>query len=100
MAIARCVETGRSMARTANSGISLGVDPQGRRLGETDLFTRTVSVVELPLREEKTPYVRFGDWAAALAGFQSALLLGSAVFGRRGLLGPRERNGGPGGAGL
>ncbi len=83
MAIARCVETGRSMARCANSGISLGIDPQGRRHGETKLFTRTLTVVDLPIRSGTTPYVRFGDWVAALAGFQSAILIGTAALRRR-----------------
>jgi apolipoprotein N-acyltransferase len=88
MAIARCVETGRSMARCANSGISLGVDPCGRRIGETKLFTRTVSVVEMPIRQEITPYVRLGDWISALAGFQATLLAGAAFLGLR----PRKEN--------
>jgi apolipoprotein N-acyltransferase len=83
MAIARCVETGRAMARCANSGISLGIDPKGRRHGVTKLFTRTVSVVDVPVCSDTTPYVRFGETAAALAGFQSALLLGAAAFRRR-----------------
>jgi len=83
MAIARCVETGRSMARCANSGISLGVDPCGRRIGETKLFTRTVSVVEVPIRHEITPYVRLGDWISALSGFQATVLAGAALLGRR-----------------
>lgn len=81
MAIARCVETGRSMARCANSGISLGVDANGRRIGETRLFTRTVSVVEVRLHSGKTPYVRFGETAAALAGFETAVLAGAALVG-------------------
>ncbi len=101
MAIARSVETGRSLARSANSGITLGIDSRGRRAGETELFTRDVSVVELPLRSETTPYVRFGDWAAALAGFQSAVLIGAAALRRHGKVernGERdERNGVPGG---
>ncbi len=84
MAIARCVETGRGMARCANSGISLGVDPFGRRIGETALFTRTVSVVEVPVLRGTTPYVMLGDWVAALAGFQSAVLVGAAALRRWG----------------
>jgi apolipoprotein N-acyltransferase len=83
MAIARCVETGRSMARCANSGISLGVDPRGKRIGETKLFTRTVSVVEVPIFHGTTPYMRFGEWISALAGFQAAVLGGTALLGKR-----------------
>ena len=71
------------MARCANSGISLGVDPRGRRIGETELFTRAVSVVELPIVQEKTLYVRFGEWISVLAGLQAAVLGGWALFGKR-----------------
>lgn len=83
MAIARCVETGRSMARCANSGISLGIDPRGKRIGETKLFTRTVSVVEVPILRNTTPYVRYGEWISALAGFQATVLAGAALLGSR-----------------
>jgi apolipoprotein N-acyltransferase len=83
MAIARCVETGRSMARCANSGISLGVDPRGRASGVTELFVRTVSVVDLPIRRARTLYVRLGDWISVLSGFQTAFLVGRGFLGRR-----------------
>jgi apolipoprotein N-acyltransferase len=38
------------------------VDPLGRLLGETGLYTRTVLTAELPVYTIPTLYRRFGDW--------------------------------------
>ena len=67
MAAVRCVETGCGMARCANSGISVGIDAFGRTFGRTSLFTRTVSVVDVPLRQGRTLYDRLGDWVGAIS---------------------------------
>src|SRR5262249_19328362 len=82
MALARCVETGCSMARCANAGISVGVDPWGRSTGETPLFVRTVSVGDVPLRRGRTLFDRVGDWVGAISvgGSIVAMLAG---FSRR-----------------
>lgn len=84
MAVARCVETGRAMARCANSGISLGVDALGRRSGDTPLFTETCAVIDVALLEGRTPYVRWGDsivfGLAGLWGLAGVFL----AFSRRG----------------
>ena len=84
MAVARCVETGRGMARAANSGISLGADARGRILARTKTFERTLLVVDVPLRSGTTPYVRFGDWVGTLSVVGALGLLGLARFRRRG----------------
>lgn len=79
MAIVRCVETGCGMARGANSGISVGIDPWGRQSGETGLFVETVSVVDVRLREGETLYARLGDWVTMLSlCFTGVALLGAA----------------------
>lgn len=82
MAILRCVETGCGMARGANSGISLGADPWGRTFGETALFTRDVSIVDVPLRVGRTVYARLGNWPLG-TGATAALALLIAAFLRR-----------------
>lgn len=84
MAVMRCVETGCGMARCANSGISVGIDSRGRETGVTDLFERTVSVVDVPMRQGRTPFCRFGDWVGLLSRLGSAAALIAAVaMGRR-----------------
>jgi len=84
MAVVRCVETGCGMARCANSGISVGVDSRGRTFGETDLFVRTVSVVDVPLRQGRTVFARFGDWVGLLSRSLAGLaLIGAVARGRQ-----------------
>jgi apolipoprotein N-acyltransferase len=66
MARMRSVETGRYMARAANTGISAIVDPYGRVVQQTPLFEQTVAVGEVRFLDGITPYVRIGDvvpWA-------------------------------------
>lgn len=66
MAAMRAVETGRSVVRAANTGISGAILPSGAILAATPLFTTTVLAVDVPARSEVTPYVRWGDvliWA-------------------------------------
>jgi apolipoprotein N-acyltransferase len=84
MAIMRCVETGCGMARCANSGISLAADPWGRTFGETSLFEREVSVVDVPRRSSRTVYLRLGNWVLAGSVMVSIALLVAAFFRRSG----------------
>jgi apolipoprotein N-acyltransferase len=87
MAILRCVETGCGMARCANSGISLGADPWGRTFGETGLFERGVSTVDVPDRRIPTLYARIGDWPLHAASAASVALLVAAFLRRSGSAG-------------
>lgn len=82
MAVFRCVETGRGMARCANSGISMGIDPWGRRSGVTSLFTRELSLVDVPLSQSTTLYARLGDWIPLLASVTTLALLVVAFLRR------------------
>ena len=70
------------MARCANSGISLGADPWGRTFGETGLFVRGVSTVDVPARRIPTLYARLGDWPLH-ASWAAAVALLVAAFLRR-----------------
>lgn len=72
MATLRAVETRRSIARAANTGISAFIDPLGRVISATPVFEEAFLNGVVPLCEEKTVYVRYGDFlvivcAAALA---------------------------------
>ena len=64
MASMRAIEQGRYLARSANTGISGIVDPYGRVLMASDLFTRQVLVGDVRLIEEQTTYARYGDLVA------------------------------------
>jgi apolipoprotein N-acyltransferase len=82
MAIMRSVENRRSLARSANSGVSMMVDPFGRVLAALPIFEEGVIVEDLPVVAETTFYTRRGDvfpWAMTLAG---ALMVATGLPGR------------------
>lgn len=66
MARFRAVENGRYLVRAANTGITAVVDPRGRVLERTPLFTPALVVRDVPFVSEPTFYSRHGDvfaWA-------------------------------------
>ncbi len=50
----RAVENRRSVVRCANGGISCIINAKGEILSETELYTKTILVGDVPLQEEKT----------------------------------------------
>lgn len=71
----RAIENGRYLARAANTGISGFVDPYGRTIAKSDMFTQALLVNDLKLIEAKTIYTRTGDVVAWLS-----LALTAAAF--------------------
>ena len=57
----RAVEEGRYLVRSANTGISGIVDPYGRVLARTTLFTPVAMVGTVRFLTDRTLYARFGD---------------------------------------
>ena len=57
-AMLRAVENRRSVVRCANSGVSCIINAKGEILEETEMFTKTYLVGEVPLQEEKTFYTK------------------------------------------
>lgn len=84
MAPMRAIENRRSLARSANSGVSLLCDQYGRVLKRLPIFQRGYLVGDLPVVSELTFYSRHGDvvpWAVTiLAGLA---LSASWARGRR-----------------
>lgn len=62
MAILRTVENGVPLVRSANTGISMVVDPYGRILKETNLFEEGIIVCTIELNRINTLYRILGDW--------------------------------------
>ncbi len=61
IAVLRAVENRRSVVRAANTGISGFIDPVGRVLEETGLFTRAAITRPVPTLEEISFYTRHGE---------------------------------------
>ncbi len=59
--VLRAIENRISIARAANTGVSLTVDPMGRVRKSTGIFVRTTLNDTLPLTHTKTLYTRLGD---------------------------------------
>ena len=78
----RAVETGRWIVHAAISGESAMVDPRGRVVARTPLFTQTILRREVPTSTAQTLYVRFGDWFPWVAGATSLLALGLRLWRR------------------
>ncbi len=72
MSVVRAVETRRSLARAANTGISALVGPDGRTVWASALFTSTVGTAELPVLGLTTIYSKYGD---VFAGTCASLVL-------------------------
>ncbi len=60
MAIVRSVECNVGIARCANTGISMLVDPYGQVTKRSDLFVKTIIKGNVTLGEGETFYLRFG----------------------------------------
>ncbi len=67
LSLLRTVENGVPLVRSANNGISFIVDPYGRILNKTGLFTQTVLVDDIPKPIKPTFYRRFGNIFALLS---------------------------------
>jgi len=66
MSVFRAVENRRSLARSANTGVSAAVDPLGRIIGATPLFQPFYLVADVPLLQLKTMFVIFGCYFGLL----------------------------------
>lgn len=75
--VLRAIENRVSIARSANTGVSLTVDPLGRIRQSTPIFVRTSLQDRLPLGGELTLYTRMGDLVVILCWF--VLLLGVLI---------------------
>lgn len=58
----RAVETGRTIIRAANIGISGVILPDGSRIKETDIYTQEAFNYKVPIYEIDTPYLLYGNF--------------------------------------
>ncbi len=80
MVVFRAVENRLSFARAANTGISGLIDPTGRILTATPVFTEQAITGAIPLGAPSTLYTQFGDVFARGCVIIIALAMGLARF--------------------
>jgi apolipoprotein N-acyltransferase len=88
----RCIENRRSLVRVTNTGVSAFVDPVGRIVSRTGVWTRESLVGRVPLLKGDTVYARFGDWIGWLCILITVSCIGQALK-VAGKLQDRSRNG-------
>jgi apolipoprotein N-acyltransferase len=71
----RAIENRMGVARAANTGFSMFVDPLGRSTHITSLFHADVRVATVFTTDTTTLYTRWGDWLATLAALASLAML-------------------------
>lgn len=69
----RAIETGRWLIRSGNDGITAAVDPRGQVTAELARGVAGSLVVDVALREGRTPYVRYGGLLLPLIATYAAL---------------------------
>ena len=84
MAQMRAIETGRQMARAANTGISALIDEKGRIIGKTAQFKPDAVAARLSLFTGRTPYTATGDGPVVAASLLLLLLAPAGPLRRRG----------------
>jgi apolipoprotein N-acyltransferase len=76
MAVMRAIEFRIGVARCANTGISMFVDPYGRITSRTDLFRRTTLTGDVSSGDGSTVYFRVGRLVEAGLLIVSLILAG------------------------
>lgn len=77
ISILRAVENRKTVVRTANGGVSCIIDPLGRTISSTKLFTRDVLVGDTAIQDGITIYSRFPLVFPLLSSFIS---IGTVLF--------------------
>ncbi|MDR2825643.1 MAG: apolipoprotein N-acyltransferase [Deltaproteobacteria bacterium] len=80
LAAMRCIEQGRYMLRSTNTGISAAIDPAGRILNPSPLFEPWIQVESVRVLEEKTIYHDWYFWITGALWFIPLLLFVVAVI--------------------
>ena len=87
IAVFRAIENRIAIARCANTGVTMFIDPYGRVKKATKIFVRTIQVDKIPLKRtenawsnSRTFYSRYGDWFASLCCLISLLAILTAIL--------------------
>jgi len=75
----RSIEHRRSLVRSTNTGISAFVDPVGRIVTRSGVWTRETLVDRVPMMQGRTVYALAGDWLGWLCALLSLAGIGRAL---------------------
>lgn len=91
MCVLRSVENGRSLVRSANTGISMVVDPWGRITASLDLDREGTIVEPVIVSSRRTPYSRAGELpvTAVCVVILAAVIIRTSIL-RRSPSGPKS----------
>lgn len=78
--VLRAIENRVGVARPANTGISMFVDPRGRPSDWTELFEPDIRIATVYTTDAETLFTRWGDWLATGTTLVALLLLVAARF--------------------
>ncbi|MDP4191272.1 MAG: apolipoprotein N-acyltransferase [Bacteroidota bacterium] len=84
--VLRAIENRRAVIRAANGGISAIIDPLGRTLAESKMYTKTYLVGDVPLEKELTFYSRHPLLIPGFCSFISILTVLIFLFKKVALL--------------
>jgi len=83
-AVFRAIENRISIARCANTGVSMFIDPYGRTLQSTPIFVKTFLVQEIPLRTKTTFFTNHGNvFSIAISLLNIAPLLAALLIPKK-----------------
>jgi len=83
IAVFRAIENRISIARCANSGVSMFIDPYGRTYQKTKIFIRETVIGQIPPKKQTTFYTRYGDWLGKGCFFVSILFFMLSFFTKK-----------------
>jgi apolipoprotein N-acyltransferase len=75
IAVFRAIENRISIARCANTGVSMTIDPYGRVSHQTPIFEERTVIADLLVWSETTFYQRHGEWVGVMCVVVSGFLL-------------------------
>ncbi|HEX9022949.1 MAG TPA: apolipoprotein N-acyltransferase, partial [Geobacteraceae bacterium] len=78
----RSIEERRALVRATNTGISAFVDPAGRIVKRSGLWTRETLVDRVPMMHGRTVYGVLGDWIGWLCALISAMGIGRGMIAK------------------
>jgi len=76
----RSIEHRRSLVRATNTGVSAFVDPVGRLVMRSGLWTKETLVGRVPMMRGRTIYAVLGDWIGWACGILSFFGIGRAIY--------------------